>query len=177
MHEPIVKVLYVTPEDKVVDKGFINISLYISKISRSLLMELSRHRVHSLSVRSSRYTLKELKSEEPFTITDKERANKFIKLTGNELVDNCSILALENLRQVIVSGVSNDIAKFCMPECYFTELITSFNLEQLSNFIMLRTNKSALWEIRTLAYAIYNVLPTPVRSQLQHLVYKGNNNE
>jgi len=177
MNVPIVKVLYVTPENKILDKGFINISLHLSRISRGLLQELARHRAHSLSVRSSRYTLKELKVEQPFTIEDNVRANKFIKLTGIVPVDNCSILGLENLRQVIVSGVSNDKAKYCMPESYFTELVTSFNLEQLTNFIMLRTNKAALWEIRELAYAVYNALPSYAQEELQHILYKDEDYE
>ena len=39
----------------------------ISDVSRALLQELARHRMASLTVKSTRYTLNELKSEEPFT--------------------------------------------------------------------------------------------------------------
>ena len=42
-------------------------TFYIEGISRACLQELSRHRMTSPSVKSTRYTLKELKSEEPFT--------------------------------------------------------------------------------------------------------------
>ncbi len=45
-------------------------TFYIQGISRALLQELSRHRIASLSVKSTRYTLKELKNEESFTIKD-----------------------------------------------------------------------------------------------------------
>lgn len=41
-------------------------NFYIQGISRACLQELARHRIASLSVKSSRYTLKELKDEEPF---------------------------------------------------------------------------------------------------------------
>ena len=40
----------------------------IKDISRALLQELARHRIASYSVKSSRYTLYELKNEEPFEL-------------------------------------------------------------------------------------------------------------
>ena len=45
-------------------------TFYIQGISRACLQELSRHRIASLSVKSTRYTLKELKEEEAFTQED-----------------------------------------------------------------------------------------------------------
>jgi thymidylate synthase (FAD) len=41
-------------------------TFYVQGISRALLQELARHRIASLSVKSTRYTLKELKDEAPF---------------------------------------------------------------------------------------------------------------
>ena len=41
-------------------------TFYIEGISRALLQELARHRMASLSVKSTRYTLKELKKRAPF---------------------------------------------------------------------------------------------------------------
>lgn len=41
-------------------------TFYVQGISRAVLQELARHRMASLSVKSTRYTLKELKKEEPF---------------------------------------------------------------------------------------------------------------
>lgn len=150
-------------------------NFYIQGISRACLQELARHRIASYSVKSSRYTLKELKDEKPFL--DKEtqnlgldsaktpldsailtRAGKYIVLTGDEAVDCASILALENLR-ILVQSKSNDFAKYAMPECYKTEIAWSINARSLQNFLSLRTAKSALWEIRALARAIYSALP------------------
>ena len=135
-------------------------TLYIQGISRALLQELARHRVASLSVKSTRYTLKELKNIEPFKMGDFEVASKFITLTGNEDVDNASIMALNNLQALLKKGISNDIAKYALPECYKTELTWTVNARSLQNFLALRSSKSALWEIRELAQKIYNVLPS-----------------
>ncbi len=134
-------------------------TFYIQGISRALLQELARHRMASLSVKSTRYTLKELKEEKFFDIKDKTRAKKYLVFTDIEIVDEMSIKALENLRQILQKGISNDKAKYALPESYKTELTWTINARSLQNFINLRSDKSALWEIQALAKAIYNTLP------------------
>jgi len=137
-------------------------NFYIEGISRALLQELARHRMASLSVKSTRYTLKELKDEEPFNIMDDLRASKYLVfiLDGIHLVDVASIKALENLRRILNEGISNDLAKYCLPESYKTELTWTINARSLQNFISLRSDKAALWEIRDLANAVFEALPS-----------------
>ena len=134
-------------------------TFYIQGISRALLQELARHRIASLSVKSTRYTLKELKSEESFTCRDTSRAKKYLVMTDNEKVNEMSIIALENLRLILKEGISNDKAKYCLPESYKTELTWTINARSLQNFITLRSSKSALWEIQELAHKLYDSLP------------------
>jgi thymidylate synthase (FAD) len=134
-------------------------TFYIQGVSRALLQELARHRIASPSVKSTRYTLKELKDTQPFREDDYEGASRFIVLTNNNLVDTASIKALNNLQAILKEGVSNDIAKFCLPECYKTELTWTINARSLQNFISLRSNKSALWEIRDMAYMLFDKIP------------------
>lgn len=137
-------------------------NFYIKGISRACLQELARHRIASYSVKSSRYTIKELKDEASFLPIDsqnKERARKFLVFCKNERVNEASMQALENLRILTAEGVSNDLVKFCMPESYKTELSWSINARSLQNFLSLRSPKTALWEIRNLAQAIFDSLP------------------
>ncbi len=134
-------------------------TFYIQGISRALLQELARHRMASLSVKSTRYTLKELKEEAPFTTEERSRAGKYLVFTDVDAVDEMSIRALENLRSVLKSGIANDKAKYCLPESYKTELTWTINARSLQNFLSLRSDKSALWEIRRLAHALYDHLP------------------
>jgi thymidylate synthase (FAD) len=138
-------------------------TFYISGVSRALLQELARHRMASPSVKSTRYTLKELKAEEIFdaaSMFDVQRAKKYLVFTGNNLVDTASVKALENLRHIMnTTSEGNDITKYCLPESYKTELAWTINARSLQNFIHLRSSKSALWEIRDLANAVYNALP------------------
>lgn len=137
-------------------------NFYIQDISRACLQEVARHRMASYSVKSSRYTLKEIKEEEsflPINDSNRLRAEKYLVFTKNDLVDSASIQALENLRQILCSNVSNDIAKYAMPESYKTELHWSVNARSLQNFLSLRTSRQALWEIQKLAHAIFESLP------------------
>ena len=151
-------------------KEHVSYNFYISGISRACLQELARHRMASLSVKSTRYTLKELKEEEAFTnYTDlddqeyghngRERAEKYLVMTGNGYVDRMSILALDNLRDLLRLNIGNDIAKYALPESYKTELTWTINMRSLQNFLHLRSSKSALWEIRDLANMVYENLP------------------
>ena len=128
-------------------------TFYISGVSRALLQELARHRMASPSVKSTRYTLKELKE------SGKIDYEKFLVFTGIESVDKASCQALDNLQQILLSGVANDKAKYCLPESYKTELTWTINARSLQNFISLRSTKAALWEIRDLAVKLYEILP------------------
>lgn len=154
-------------------------TFYIAGVSRALLQELARHRLASPSVKSTRYTLKELKSEESFTngmsmIELKEkytnssevyadthmvRASEYLVFTNILGVDFASVVALENLRLMLLDGVANDKAKYCLPESYKTELTWTINARSLQNFINLRSSNAALWEIRDLALKLYDKLP------------------
>jgi thymidylate synthase (FAD) len=147
-------------------------TFYIQGVSRALLQELARHRMASLSVKSTRYTLKELKEIEPFGEEDFEGASRFLVLTGHAAVDRASIRALNGLQALLKEGVSNDLAKFALPESYKTELTWTLNARSLQNFLHLRSNKSALWEIRDLAYRLYERLPEDHRYLFEAVLYR-----
>ena len=138
-------------------------SFDIDGISRAVLQELARHRIASYTVKSSRYTLQELKKEKPFDVSNPDidwvRASQFIVFTKNDYVDYISIKALEELRVLLDMNVPNDLAKYCMPEAYKTSLVMSINARSLQNFLELRTSKHALKEIQSLARNIFEAVP------------------
>ena len=146
----------------------LNYTFYIQGISRACLQELARHRHASLSVKSTRYTLKELRNEDEFKQNDFERASKYLVLSKNEAVDNASIAALEHLRLILQNSISLDIAKYCLVESYKTELTWTVNARALQNFLHLRSGKSALWEIKDLAKALYEALPIEHKFIFEH---------
>ena len=136
-------------------------SLDIDGISRAVLQEVVRHKVASYTIKSSRYTLSELKKEGTFSFRDEdmERASKYVVLTDNYTVNCYIIVALDKLRDAVSSGVPNDKAKYCMPEAYKTSLVMTINARSLQNFLTLRSSKHALWEIQLLAKAMYEAIP------------------
>ncbi len=136
----------------------------IKGISRACLQELARHRIASLSVRSTRYTLQALKDGYSFDVSEYDNmsmaeAKQYIVVTGNMAVDMASYNALCHLQGILQAGAPNDTAKYCLPEAFKTELIWTINARSLQNFLYLRTNKDALKEIRELAFNIYDNLP------------------
>ena len=140
-------------------------SFDIDGISRACLQELARHRIASYTVKSSRYTLQELKDEVQLNYKEDVLhiidtvVSKYCVLTENHLVNAKIARQLVNLRSVIIDGVPNDIAKYCMPEAYKTSLVMTINARSLQNFLELRSSKHALWEIQDLAKAMCDAIP------------------
>lgn len=148
----------------------INYTFDIDGISRACLQELARHRMFSFTVKSSRYTLQELK-----TATDEELLNFVVDLSNNEFdLDLAHQLAI--VRGHLRNGVSNDIVKYLIPEAYKTSLVLTTNARALQNFLELRTSKHALWEIQQLSDAIYRTIPEEHKFMFKDC-HKGLSNE
>ena len=162
----------------------ITINFTINGVSRALLQELARHRMASPSVKSTRYTLKELKDEEPFTrfIPDGiesvegaiERAKKYV-IEVDGAIDIGVLFALDRIRIKLAQGVANDKAKYCLPESYKTDLAWTINARSLQNFLSLRSSKAALWEIRQLAQALFDALPEQYKYLFEDHINKETN--
>lgn len=162
----------------------ITANFFISGMSRLCLQELARHRIASISVESTRYTLKALKNEESFCSYDVNDGKLKIIVSNEQIlraceylqpVDNLSVMlkaisALEQLRLELLTGTSNDIAKYCLPESFKTKLSWSVNIRSLRNFLFLRTDKTAHFEIRDLARKIYDAIPEEYKFLLSEMV-------
>ena len=145
----------------------INYTFDIDGISRACLQELARHRHASMSVKSTRYTLKELKEAK---YTTQAVMNFLVKV--DEVTDEYNFYALCKIREELKLGKSNDKVKYSLPEAYKTSLVWTINMRSLQNFLALRTNKAALWEIRDLANLIYNTLPEEHKYMYTEFIYK-----
>lgn len=143
----------------------------IDGVSRALLQELARHRIASYSVKSTRYTLKELKNEEFCIETEFGREINYPvveKYCVADLDDVIMVDALADSLDYIVyllnKGMHNDKVKYLLPESFKTSLIMTINARSLRNLLELRLSKRALWEFQELAKSIIEVLPE------QHLI-------
>lgn len=138
-------------------------NFHIKGISRACLQELARHRMASLSVESTRYTLKKLTKVEIFNkdynVYNFGVANDFLVYVDDYSINTNSIEALYKLQQQLLKGLPIDQAKYCLPEAYKTNLAWTINLRSLLNFLELRTNPRALWEIQDLSQEIIKTLP------------------
>lgn len=147
-------------------------TFYISGISRALLQELARHRMASLSVKSTRYTLGELAKEDDVLERSScggitfdinwDVVEKYIVMTSSKRVNEVNARQLAEVQELVrdtSKDHTNDIVKYALIEAYKTELTYTINARSLQNFIDLRTSKAALWEIRNLSNALYEALP------------------
>ena len=145
----------------------LNYSFDIDGISRACLQELARHRHASISVKSSRYTLKELKELS-------SNLEEFIVHTNDLSINQAAMEQLRLVQKELIKGTSNDVVKYMLPEAYKTSLVWTVNARALQNFLELRTNKAALWEIQDLAYTIYDNIPDEHKYLFEEFIY-GNN--
>lgn len=123
----------------------------IEGISRSCLAQLSRHRMASFSVMSQRYC--EIEGDDWYVVPP-----SVIK-AGEEVGFRAETeKAAKAYRRLLAKGVKKEDARFLLPEATKTSLIMTINARSLMNFLSLRLDKSAQWEIRELANAMVQAL-------------------
>lgn len=130
----------------------------IQNITRALLQELSRHRMTSPTVQSTRWALKKMESGEASDIENvvyvpeelnEEDRERYIKVTKDML----------ELRKDLSTRYPNDVAKYATPESMYTKEMLTVNCRSLMNIFALRSSKRALPEFRHLVFNMYLALP------------------
>lgn len=123
----------------------------IEGISRSCLAQLTRHRMASFSVMSQRYC--EVCGDDWYVIPPSV-------IEAGEEVGFCAEMekAAKAYRRMLAKGVRKEDARFLLPEATKTSLVMTMNVRSLQNFLSLRLDKSAQWEIRELAEKIEQTL-------------------
>ncbi len=147
----------------------------IEGVSRSLLAQITRHRIASYSVKSQRYVNEgQFEYIVPHEIEADEKAKAlFIKAmeddqkTYNELTD---ILKQKHYETFISEGMDEKKAKnqaekkaiedarYVLPNACETKMIVTFNARSLINFFHHRCCERAQWEIRELACAMLSLV-------------------
>ncbi len=126
----------------------------IDGISRVCLQQLARHRHASFSVKSTRYTLQELKD---VTFSD---LDDYLVESGNEAINWNNKLQLSEIAIALNNGTPNDVAKYSIPEAFKTSLVFTINARSLRNLLTVRLSKTALKEFQVLAGEMYLELPS-----------------
>lgn len=130
----------------------------IEGLARAVLFELTRHRIASFSVQSTRWTLK--KFLKPIdTEEDYLWPMDFLVPTGDPILNTATMNQLRVVKQSLDHGLKPDLVKSSLPENFKTKLVMTMNLRSLRNFFQLRSVKDAYYQIRQLAGKMYLTLP------------------
>lgn len=113
--------------------------------SRACSHQLVRHRIASYCQKSQRYTKIDTKSD--WYVTPQ---CFFDDPVFEEAMRDYAVYY--NL--MLSSGIKPEDARYLMPEATKTEITCTFNVRSLFNFLDLRTDSHAQWEIRDLAFEL-----------------------
>ena len=118
----------------------VNCTFAIEGVSRSLLAQLTRHRLCSFSVQSQRYCKMDNNFIIPYSLENENR-----NLVGGILnkITDCYNKLIEN-------GVKKEDARAILPNATCTNLVMTCNLRELIHICNLRLCKRAQTEIREL---------------------------
>lgn len=144
------------------DKGhlatlrFASAVFHVSGISRVCSHQFVRSKHLDFLQRSQRYC-SELQSSvvEP-KMTQEQEAEYFTAILG----------AQEAYENLIKLGMKKEDARFVLPEATTTELIVVGNFQAWLDFIALRADTHAQWEIRNVAKTINNILAKELDNNL-----------
>ena len=134
----------------------------IKELSRACLQELARHRHITLSVESTRYTLRKNLNDDDFVNT--------ALFNNNYLAKDCLNLLLDIISKE--PDISNDVLKYYIPEFWPTNLIMSSNVRELRYIIDLRSEPNVLQEFQDLARALFDVVPNEFKFLLEDCVHE-----
>lgn len=146
----------------------ISFTFGIEEVSRTLLAQITRHRIASFSVQSQRYVKEKQFSfvtppqiaQDPQAAALYQQAMQSAHASYLELSER---LAQKNLEQLLAEGVDEkkarsmaekraiEDARFVLPNACDTKMMLTMNARSLLNFFRLRCCNRAQWEIREVA--------------------------
>jgi thymidylate synthase (FAD) len=80
------------------------------------------------------------------------------QLTANEIFDNAMNTIIENYEKLLSLGIGKEQARMILPLNQYTEVYWTASFQAIMNFIELRDEATAQWEIRQYAIAIKEMM-------------------
>ena len=122
----------------------VSFTFRVEGVSRSLLAQLTRHRIASFSVESQRFCdMGEIPMAIPPSI-----------LQNPEILNDYAV-AMDAVKafykKAIKAGIPKEDARYATPQAAVTNLVLTMNARELRHFFSLRCCNRAQWEIRALA--------------------------
>ena len=151
----------------------VSFTFAIEGVSRSLLAQITRHRLASFSVRSQRYVkmgdadynipesiLLDLESRELYNRTIISAYKAYEAITRNLMLKYLN----QGMDEKSAEKKAIEDARFVLPNAACTSMVMTMNARELLHFFRLRTCNRAQWEIREVADKMlaecYRVAPT-----------------
>lgn len=115
----------------------------ISGISRPCSQQIERHRIASYTQESQRYVNAEnAKFLTPDSILNSDGFEIYVDfLEQSKRIYSC----------LVKNGVKKEDARFVLPQAVTTKMMTTINFRSLRNFLNLRLDVRAQWEVRRVA--------------------------
>ena len=135
----------------------VSFTFAIEGVSRSLLAQITRHRIASFSVQSQRYVReKGFEYVVPPEIDKIPAARaKFIQAMEGYLKDLLEQGVPEKTARSKAEKHAIEDARYVLPNACATRIVMTANARSLKNFFRLRCCNRAQWEIRALAEEMY----------------------
>lgn len=147
----------------------------IEGVSRSLLAQITRHRIASYSVQSQRYVrLDDFSFVTPPAIADDPEASeiyaKAMERDAKDYEKLTEILKAKYIKENLEKGLSEktaasraekkaiEDARYVLPNACDTKMIVTMNTRSLNNFFTHRCCNRAQWEIRELACEMFKLV-------------------
>ena len=122
----------------------------ISEVSRALTHQLVRHRIAGYSQESQRYVKQDqFEYVIPDSIINSDMKDEYIHL----------MMTIQDFyTRAINIGIKKEDVRYILPNACHTEIVTTMNFRSWRNFLILRMDKHAQWEIRKMANEIFKIL-------------------
>lgn len=131
----------------------VSYTFLIEGASRSLLSQITRHRLFSFISGSQHYidysNIGDFETPIELLNNTKEVQNKYYKILNN---------SIEEYKKLINSGVDHSVARQILPNAMRNNLIVTGNLREWCNFLNLRLCNRNTSEIQYIAFLIYKEL-------------------
>lgn len=124
------------------------VTFLVEGISRPTSQQLERHRIASYTQESQRYVSAE---EATYLIPASIVKNKKLCRQYQHGLNMCAAV----YANLVAGGIKKEDARFILPQAVETRLIFSMDFRALRNFLKLRLDTNAQWEIRALAEEVY----------------------
>lgn len=116
------------------------------EMSTKTLLAFTRHRIGiSMTIRSTRYTTQKNKGKHQVQYTDKTK----------DYLERI----MDIVNEAIEDGLNNDEISLLLPQGYIYKGQIQFNARSLQHFFKLRTKSDAHFQIRELAFNLFDSLP------------------